>query len=79
MRLRLTTEVAQFFDGLELLDQGLAPLTGWKPASGDGDAPGDDLASYTGIGWRSGPHAGRDVVPSEPRRHTPFSAVLLLR
>ena len=40
---RTEAEVAAFFDGLELVDPGIAPVLAWRP---DGAAPADPRAVY---------------------------------
>jgi hypothetical protein len=46
---RSHTEVAKFFDGLELLEPGVVPMTDWRP---DGDRERVNAAMYGALGRR---------------------------
>jgi trans-aconitate methyltransferase len=43
------TEVARFFDGLELLDPGVVPANHWRPGP-NGPEPGRELPCHVGVG-----------------------------
>jgi len=48
--LRSGEQIARFFDGLELAEPGLVPLTQWWDRSQDAAGPGSGLSGYCGIG-----------------------------
>src|SRR5262249_14375356 len=45
---RTRQEVAQFFDGLELVEPGVVPVAAWRDEDRDGPRPGPDEVAYYG-------------------------------
>ena len=50
-RLRSGQEIAALFDGLELVEPGLVPITGWRPDPSPFDQP--DLPTVGAVGRKS--------------------------
>jgi hypothetical protein len=51
MTMRTRAEIAPFFEGLDLVEPGLAPILQWRPESPVD--PGDRMVGFAGVGTKA--------------------------